>query len=191
MRFIPLLVIPIALAATPLLEAQTAAPSPAPAASPAQAKKHKHKTALKAGDASTTAATASASPVSNAGPGPSPAASPKRSHKKAAPAAKHPTPSAVADSAPSPRLDCKTFERRTPDRGTPASGIAAGSAKPAKPVGNAVATAGGGNGLVWVNTQTHVYHKQGSRYYGKTKQGKYLSEQDAMSECDRPAAKGE
>ena len=73
----------------------------------------------------------------------------------------------------------------------PHRGIAAGSAKPAKPIGKAVATAGGGNDLVWVNTQTHVYHKQGSRYYGKTKQGKYLSEQDAMSEGDRPAAKGE
>jgi len=35
-----------------------------------------------------------------------------------------------------------------------------------------------------VNTETHVYHKEGSRWYGKTKKGKYMSEQDAMTEGD-------
>jgi hypothetical protein len=49
---------------------------------------------------------------------------------------------------------------------------------------------GGGPGMVWVNTETHVYHKEGSKWYGKTKQGKYLSEQDAIKEGDH-AAKGE
>ncbi len=29
--------------------------------------------------------------------------------------------------------------------------------------------AGGGNGQVWVNTESHVYHKEGSRFYGKPK----------------------
>jgi len=29
--------------------------------------------------------------------------------------------------------------------------------------------------MVWVNTESHVYHKEGSRFYGKTKQGKYIS----------------
>src|SRR5438309_1342133 len=48
-----------------------------------------------------------------------------------------------------------------------------------------------GSGLVWVNTATHVYHREGSRFYGKTKQGKYVSEQDAIKEGDRAAAKGE
>jgi len=37
---------------------------------------------------------------------------------------------------------------------------------------------------VWVNTSSHVYHKQGSRWYGKTKHGKYMSEQDAIKEGD-------
>ncbi len=31
---------------------------------------------------------------------------------------------------------------------------------------------------VWVNTDTGVYHK-GGRWYGKTKQGKFMSEEDA------------
>jgi len=40
--------------------------------------------------------------------------------------------------------------------------------------------------MVWVNTETHVYHKEGSRWYGKTKKGKYMSEQDALKEGDHP-----
>ena len=51
----------------------------------------------------------------------------------------------------------------------------------------ATPAAGGGHGLVWVNTDTHVYHKEGSRFYGKTKKGKYVSEADAIKEGDRPS----
>jgi hypothetical protein len=56
--------------------------------------------------------------------------------------------------------------------------------------GTAAATApapGGGPGMVWVNTDTHVYHKQGSRYYGTTKKGKYMTEADAIKEGDKAA----
>ena len=42
--------------------------------------------------------------------------------------------------------------------------------------------AGGGHGLVWVNSETHVYHKEGSRFYGTTKKGKYMTEAEAMKE---------
>jgi hypothetical protein len=42
--------------------------------------------------------------------------------------------------------------------------------------------------MVWVSMDTHVYHKQGSRFYGKTKNGKYMSEAEARKEGNRPAA---
>ncbi|PYL44637.1 MAG: signal protein [Verrucomicrobia bacterium] len=47
---------------------------------------------------------------------------------------------------------------------------------------------GGGHGLVWVNTETHVYHREGSHFYGTTKKGKYMTEADAVKEGNRAAA---
>jgi hypothetical protein len=63
----------------------------------------------------------------------------------------------------------------------PATGIA-GTATPAP---------GGGRRLVWVNTETHVYHREGSRFYGTTRKGKYVSEADAIKEGDRDATRGQ
>jgi len=49
---------------------------------------------------------------------------------------------------------------------------------------------GGGHGLVWVNTESHVYHREGSRFYGTTKKGKYMTEAEAIKEGNKAAAKG-
>lgn len=37
-----------------------------------------------------------------------------------------------------------------------------------------------GKDTVWVNTATGIYHKKGTRYYGKTKEGKYMPEDEAV-----------
>jgi hypothetical protein len=67
---------------------------------------------------------------------------------------------------------------------------AAAKGRSAEAAANAPAP-GGGHGLVWVNTETHVYHREGSRFYGTTKKGKYMTEAEAMKEGDRAAAKGQ
>ncbi|MCE9552723.1 MAG: helix-hairpin-helix domain-containing protein [Planctomycetes bacterium] len=45
-------------------------------------------------------------------------------------------------------------------------------------------------GMVWVNSSTKVYHKEGSRWYGKTSEGEWMTEADAIKAGNR-AAKNE
>ena len=67
----------------------------------------------------------------------------------------------------------------TPKTETP-KGAAKGSAQRATPtVSEAEIAAAKASGKVWVNTETGVYHK-GGQWYGATKHGKFMTEQEAM-----------
>ena len=48
-----------------------------------------------------------------------------------------------------------------------------------------------GDRPVWVNTRSGVYHYQGERYYGSTKQGRFECEGQAKREGDRATHNGQ
>ena len=48
-----------------------------------------------------------------------------------------------------------------------------------------------GDRKVWVNTRTGVYHLEGERWYGRTKQGQFECERAAIAEGDRETRNGQ
>jgi hypothetical protein len=63
-----------------------------------------------------------------------------------------------------------------------------GSDKPSKPaVTSPQAQKPPKPGLVWVNTGTGVYHREGSRHYGKTSKGEWMTEAEAKAKGHRLA----
>ena len=159
----------IGFAGVCIAQAQSPSPGESPAQSPTPAK---HRASTKA--------QATASPAA------SPATSPKakRGSKKAAAAA---AASPAASASPAKFNLGDLFKPKT--SGAAASPAAANPAPARAASAKAAATPapGGGHGLVWVNTESHVYHKEGSRFYGTTKKGKYVSEADAIKEGDKAA----
>ena len=85
-------------------------------------------------------------------------------------------------SAKSSSAESKT-KTETPPATTAAAPAATPAAKPAttKTAASTMPAPGGGAGKVWVNTSTHVYHCQGTKWYGKTKEGEYMTEAEAKA----------
>ncbi len=92
---------------------------------------------------------------------------------KAAKSAPAPAPSAAPAAKSSPMASSAPSANATPR----ASSSPAASAGPASDV---VAQTPPARGMVWVNTSTKVYHREGDPWYGKTKHGKFMNEDDAM-----------
>src|SRR5271155_4583128 len=67
------------------------------------------------------------------------------------------------------------------------SAPAAAKPTPAASASTTSAPSASAAGVVWINTDTGVYHKQGTRWYGKTKHGKYMLEADAVKAGYKPA----
>jgi hypothetical protein len=68
-----------------------------------------------------------------------------------------------------------------PATAAPAAAPAAATSSE-KPTDSRSAAAGGGPGMVWVNKGTKTYHCSTDKWYGKTKNGAYLSETDAKTQ---------
>jgi hypothetical protein len=63
---------------------------------------------------------------------------------------------------------------------------AAASTPPKSSTADKTAAPGGGPGLVWVNTDSNVYHCYGTHWYGTTKAGKYMPESQATASGAKP-----
>lgn len=69
------------------------------------------------------------------------------------------------------------------------SGTPGGTAAASKPTSAQQQTPRvNGAGMVWVNTDSGVYLKPGTPWYGKTKQGKHMTEADAQKAGYRATA---
>lgn len=151
-----------------VVQAQSPTPAESPAGSPV-----KHRTHKKAEAAESPAAGTEASPLPAAKRG-------RKAKTTAASAAVSPSPS------PAKKTLADFFKPKTSASPAVAAAPAKTTTTAAAKGAQATPAPGGGNGLVWVNTETHVYHKEGSRFYGTTKKGKYVSEADAVKEGDKP-----
>jgi hypothetical protein len=165
----------IGLASSCAVQAQSPTPGESPAGAPA-----KHRTHKKAQTTASPGETAASS-----SPAAAPASSPtaKRARKKS---------EAVTSPSPSPAKFSlgELFKPKSSAATSPAAVSHATAKSTGAAAGNPPAP-GGGHGRVWVNTDSHVYHKEGSRFYGTTKKGKYMTEAEAVKEGNRAAGKGE
>ena len=113
-------------------------------------------------------------------PSESPTGSPSPAEKATSPSPAE-SPTASPKAKPTPRKAKAERKARPAASPVPAGRTTEEAANPP--------ASGGGHGQVWVNTETGVYHREGSRFYGTTRKGKYMTEQDAIQAGYKPSSK--
>ena len=83
------------------------------------------------------------------------------------------TAAAATGPAAAPANNMAASPAATPRRDTRAASKGGSVGSPAP---------GGGAGKVWVNTESKTYHCQGTKWYGTTKHGEYMTEAQAKSQ---------
>src|SRR2546429_8385798 len=111
-------------------------------------------------------------------PSESPAVSPSPAEKAGSPSPAE-SPAASPKAKPTPKKAKAEKTARPAATAVPAGRTTEEATNPPAP--------GGGHGQVWVNTETRGYHREGSRFYGTTRKGKYMTEQDATQAGYKPA----
>jgi biotin carboxyl carrier protein len=92
----------------------------------------------------------------------------------------------TTDSAPEPANTTSTPAASTPEANSPGAGAAPAASSASNKSQTASASssseiaAAQASGKVWVNLDSGIYHKKG-RWYGKTKNGKFMSEAEAKA----------
>ena len=102
-------------------------------------------------------------------------------------AATAPAPQAAPKPAPAPAAAPKPAPAPAASTPAPAAAATAGAGKAAS---STTPQQPPQKGMVWVNLNTKVFHREGDKYYGNTKNGKFMTEADAIAAGYHEAKKG-